>query len=85
MTVRQYLDGERARHDLRGRCRALAGLYAANGQAPDHLSTEQHAMLIYQEQLDMIDDTALEGGMTWTQAAQHSIVAIDNILGWGTE
>lgn len=81
MTVQQYMDGERARHDLRGCCRLLAGLYASNGQAPDHLSTEQHAMLIYEEQLKMVDETADEGGMTWTEAAQLSVRAIEDILG----
>lgn len=75
--------------DIRFRVEAkssnLGRMYADLGCTPDGLTVQEHIKTINEDSLSSIDDAAYHGAMTWLQAAEVTMEAMDRLLSGDTD
>lgn len=58
----------------------LSQLYSEMGVTPEDLTVDQHSGVINESYLRNIDRSVYSGGMTWLEAADLTVKAMDEII-----
>lgn len=76
----RFIRTEVLRNKITTRSGWLADWYGEMGATPPGVTTDDHAIAINEDYLEDIDKCAYSGSMTWIEAAELTIQAIDKIL-----